>query len=115
MSHFSLQADLFSEDIKQEATRVGFGRGLKAAGEADDRIVALSADLTDSTQISLFKEAFPGRFVQIGVAEQNLVTVASGLAGQVRFRSRAVMRLLAQAVTGSNFVPLFVLMICQLR
>lgn len=89
MSNFSLQADLFSEDIKQEATRVGFGRGLKAAGEADERVVALSADLTDSTQISLFKEAFPGRFVQIGVAEQNLVTVASGLAraGKIPFTS----------------------------
>ena len=89
MSDFSLQSNLFADDIKQEATRVGFGRGLKLAGEADERVVALSADLTESTQISLFKEAFPERFIEIGVAEQNLVTVASGLAraGKIPFTS----------------------------
>lgn len=89
MSDFLLQADLFSNDIKQEATRVGFGRGLRAAGEAHPDIVALCADLTDSTQMSLFKEAFPERFIEIGVAEQNLVTVASGLAraGKIPFTS----------------------------
>lgn len=89
MNDFSLQSELFSDDIKQEATRVGFGRGLKAAGEASEQVVALSADLTESTQISLFKEAFPERFIEIGVAEQNLVTVASGLAraGKIPFTS----------------------------
>ncbi len=89
MTNFSLTSKLFAEDNKQEATRVGFGRGLKAAGEADERVVALSADLTESTQISLFKEAFPERFIEIGVAEQNLVTVASGLAraGKIPFTS----------------------------
>lgn len=88
MSKYPLAAGLFSEDIRQEATRVGFGRGLKAAGE-DERVVALSADLTESTQISLFKEAYPKRFIEIGVAEQNLVTVASGLAraGKIPFTS----------------------------
>lgn len=89
MSKYPLTSDLFSDDIKQEATRVGFGRGLKAAGEVDESVVALSADLTESTQISLFKEAFPKRFVEIGVAEQNLVTVASGMAraGKIPFTS----------------------------
>lgn len=89
MSDFKLQSNLFADDIKQEATRVGFGRGLKAAGEADEHVVALSADLTESTQISLFREAFPDRFIEIGVAEQNLVTVASGLAraGKIPFTS----------------------------
>lgn len=89
MSDFKLQPNLFADDIKQEATRVGFGRGLKAAGEADEHVVALSADLTESTQISLFREAFPERFIEIGVAEQNLVTVASGLAraGKIPFTS----------------------------
>jgi len=89
MSSYPLIADLFVEDNKQEATRVGFGRGLKAAGEADENVVALSADLTESTQISLFKDAFPERFIEIGVAEQNLVTVASGLAraGKIPFTS----------------------------
>lgn len=89
MSNYPLQNELFSEDIKQEATRVGFGRGLKAAGESDERVVALSADLTESTQMHLFRDAFPERFIEIGVAEQNLVTVASGLAraGKIPFTS----------------------------
>lgn len=72
-----------------EPTRKGFGRGLLEAGKRDENVVAACADLTDSTQISLFKEAFPDRFVEIGVAEQNLVTVGSGLAamGKVPFVS----------------------------
>lgn len=88
MSTYQLQDELFSDDIKQEATRAGFGRGLKAAGE-DERVVALSADLTESTQMHLFRDAFPERFIEVGVAEQNLVTVASGLAraGKIPFTS----------------------------
>lgn len=78
-----------AEDITQEPSRVGFGRGLLAAGQADKNVVALSADLTESTQISTFASAFPERFVEIGVAEQNLVTVASGMAamGKIPFAS----------------------------
>lgn len=63
-----------------EPTRKGFGRGLLAAGHAYSNVVAACADLTESTQMHLFKEAFPDRFVEIGVAEQNLVTVGAGLA-----------------------------------
>lgn len=66
--------------LESEPIRKGFGRGLLAAGKADKNVVAACADLTDSTQMSLFKEAFPDRFVEIGVAEQNLVTVGAGLA-----------------------------------
>jgi transketolase len=86
-------SDLYLVDVtgklEAEPTRKGFGRGLKKAGELDVNVVAACADLTDSTQISLFKEAFPDRFVEIGVAEQNLVTVGSGLAamGKVPFVS----------------------------
>lgn len=80
MSHFPLNPSLFNDDVLQEPTRAGFGRGLLAAGEANENVVALCADLTESTQMHLFKEAFPERFIEIGVAEQNLVTVASGLA-----------------------------------
>lgn len=89
MSHYSLVDNLFSDDAAKEPIRAGFGRGLKAAGEANEAIVALCADLTDSTQMSKFKEAFPERFVEIGVAEQNLVTVASGMAraGKIPFTS----------------------------
>ena len=76
-------------ELVNEPTRKGFGRGLKKAGELDENVVAACADLTDSTQISLFKEAFPNRFIEIGVAEQNLVTVGAGLAtmGKIPFVS----------------------------
>ncbi len=77
------------KDVQYEANRVGFGRGLKKAGELDDRVVAACADLTDSTKISIFRDAFPERFIEIGVAEQNLATVGSGLAamGKIPFVS----------------------------
>lgn len=89
MSEMHLSSKIGHDDIKQEATRKGFGRGLLEAGKRDDNIVALCADLTDSTQISLFKNEFPERFVEIGVAEQNLVTVSSGMAamGKIPFCS----------------------------
>ena len=89
MMHFPLDDRLYTDDVAMEPIRAGFGRGLKAVGETNNRIVALSADLTESTQMHLFKEAFPERFIEIGVAEQNLVTVASGLAraGKIPFTS----------------------------
>lgn len=82
-------ADIHKKQPQMEANRVGFGRGLKRAGELDENVVALCADLTDSTKISMFRDAFPERFIEIGVAEQNLVTVASGLAamGKIPFAS----------------------------
>ncbi len=68
--------------LEQEPIRKGFGRGLLEAGKKHENVVALCADLTDSTQMNLFKEAYPERFIEVGVAEQNLVTVGSGLAAQ---------------------------------
>lgn len=84
---YHLNPHYTADSVAQQPTRVGFGRGLKAAGEADERVVALCADLTESTQMHLFRDAFPSRFVQVGVAEQNLVTVASGMArvGKIPF------------------------------
>ena len=89
MNQYQLNPDLYNDDVKFEPIRAGFGRGLKAAAEANDKIVALCADLTDSTQIGLFREAFPSRFIEVGISEQNLVTVASGLAlaGKIPFAS----------------------------
>lgn len=89
MSNYPLNPDVFNDDVKQEPIRAGFGRGLKLAGEANEKIVGLCADLTDSTKMSDFAKAFPERFIQVGVAEQNLVTVASGLAraGKIPFTS----------------------------
>ena len=89
MSELHLSSKIGHDDIDTEPIRKGFGRGLKAAGDEDQNVVALCADLTDSTQMSLFKEAHPERFVEVGVAEQNLVTVASGMAamGKIPFTS----------------------------
>lgn len=89
VSSAHIVTDILDTKLEQEPIRKGFGRGLKVAGEANDAIVALCADLTDSTQMSLFKDTFPERFIQIGVAEQNLVTVSSGLAamGKIPFCS----------------------------
>lgn len=69
------------------ANRDGYGEGLKLAAERDPRIVALCADLTESTRTNIFAEAFPDRFVQVGIAEQNMASVASGMAamGKVPF------------------------------
>lgn len=86
---YPLNPLLYTNDVELEPIRAGFGRGLKAAGEANENVVALCADLTESTQMHLFREAFPKRFIEIGIAEQNLVTVASGLAraGKIPFTS----------------------------
>lgn len=73
--------------VEQKTTRLGFGEGLVIAGENDKNIVALCADLTESTQINLFKNKFPERYIEVGVAEQNLAALASGLAasGKIPF------------------------------
>lgn len=82
-----LNPKMFETDIEQVPIRKGFGEGLLAAGEADKRIVGLCADLTESTQMHFFKDKFPERFIEIGVAEQNLAGVASGMAamGKIPF------------------------------
>lgn len=84
-----LDIHALTKDAKHEPIRAGFGRGLVVAGQRNSQIVALSADLTDSTKMGEFAKTFPERFVEMGVAEQNLVTVASGmaLAGKIPFIS----------------------------
>ncbi|HVU59229.1 MAG TPA: transketolase C-terminal domain-containing protein [Candidatus Saccharimonadales bacterium] len=84
-----LVADITAKDIAGEAIRAGFGRGLAKAGELDARVVAACADLTDSTKMGDFAKRFPERYVEIGVAEQNLVTVGTGMAamGKIPFVS----------------------------
>jgi len=75
-----LAANIFDKP-EMAASREGFGKGVVEAGKADPRIVVLSADLSESTQAQPFEKTFPERFVQVGVAEQNLATVAAGMAG----------------------------------
>ncbi len=69
------------------STREGFGKGVVEAGTADERVVVLTADLAESTQAHHFQKAFPARFIQCGVAEQNMATVAAGMAlyGKIPF------------------------------
>lgn len=82
-----LSPDIFNKDAKKIPTRDGFGKGLVEAGKVDPRIVVLCADLAESTRVEWFKKEFPERYIEIGVAEQNLAGVASGLAnyGKIPF------------------------------
>lgn len=84
-----LNPKIFDADVEQQPIRKGFGEGLLRAAELDKRVVGLCADLTESTHMLAFKQKFPERFVEIGVAEQNLVTVASGMSamGKIPFIS----------------------------
>lgn len=74
---------------EQKATRDGYGEGLVLAGEKNKNVVVLCADLTESTRSLAFQKKFPERFVELGVAEQNMASVAAGLAlaGKVPFIS----------------------------
>ena len=76
-----------AEAIKQVPTRNGFGEGLIEAGKRDENVIAICADLSESTRMEGFKHAFPDRYLEIGVAEQMLVAMAAGLAscGKVPF------------------------------
>lgn len=80
-----LNPKVFNDDVEQVPIRKGFGEGLLQAGEINKNVVALSADLTESTQMLPFKNKFPERFIEIGVAEQNLATVASGMAAMGKY------------------------------
>ncbi len=88
-----LNPKVWNDDVEQVPIRKGFGEGLLAAGELDKNVVALCADLTESTMMHLFSKKFPERFVEIGVAEQNLASVASGMAamGKIPFISSYAM------------------------
>ena len=81
-----LAANVF-EKPDMASTREGFGKGVVEAGKADERVVVLTADLAESTQAHHFQKAFPERFIQVGVAEQNMATVAAGIAnyGKIPF------------------------------
>jgi transketolase len=74
-----LNPNLFEKKVEQIPIRKGFGEGLVVAGENNPNVVGLCSDLTESTQMHLFRNKFPERFVEIGIAEQNLASVASGM------------------------------------
>src|ERR1051326_8340041 len=83
----NLNPKVYKDDVEQKPSRDGYGEGLVIAGDENPNVVALCADLTESTRTQAFKDKFPERFVEIGVAEQNLATIASGMAaaGKIPF------------------------------
>jgi len=86
----------FPHDLRsldQKPTRNGYGEGLLRAAEENPNVVGLCADLTESTRMELFAKRFPERFVEMGVAEQNMASVASGMAamGKIPFISSYAM------------------------
>lgn len=88
-----LNPNLFSDDIEEVPNRNGFGEGLREAGHINENVVALCADLTDSTRVGYFRDAFPNRFIQVGIGEQSMASVASGMAamGKIPFISSYAM------------------------
>ncbi|MFH1759186.1 MAG: transketolase C-terminal domain-containing protein [Patescibacteria group bacterium] len=79
MLNKTLNPKTFNKDVEQAPTRNGYGEGLVLAGDAHKDVVVLCADLTESTRSEEFAKKYPERFVELGVAEQNLATVAAGL------------------------------------
>jgi transketolase len=84
-----LSEKTFKNDIDKVSSRNGYGEGLVIAGEKDENVVVLCADLTESTRSHLFQDRFPERFIEVGVAEQAMATIASGMAnyGKIPFIS----------------------------
>jgi len=82
-----LNTKLWNADVEKQAIREGFGQGLLLAGIENENIVGLCSDLLESTKMNLFAERFPKRFIELGVAEQSLASVASGMAhmGKIPF------------------------------
>ncbi|MCB1137507.1 MAG: transketolase family protein [Leptospiraceae bacterium] len=85
--------------LEKKATRDGYGQALKELGESRQDIVVLDADLSGSTKTNVFAAAYPQRFYNVGVAEQNLVGMAAGfaLSGLVPFASSFAMFLAGRA------------------
>jgi transketolase len=76
-------------EVETKPTRVGYGEGLVELGKRNPNVVVLGADITSSTNVNMFQQAYPDRFFSIGIAEQDMVGTAAGLAlvGKVPFVS----------------------------
>ncbi len=87
--HTTLSEKLFTKDIEEKPTRDGYGDGVVEAGKLDPNVVVLCCDLKDSTRSAWFEKEFPKRFIEVGIAEQNMAGLATGLsfAGKVPFMS----------------------------
>lgn len=80
-------------DVKKIATRDGYGNALAELGREHEDVVVLDADLAAATKTGVFKKEFPKRFIDCGIAEENMMGVAAGLAaaGKVPFASSFAM------------------------
>lgn len=76
----NLNPNLLKKDVEQAGTRDGYGQGLLELGEKNPEVVVLTADLAESTRVEEFGKKYPDRFVECGVAEQNMMGIAAGLA-----------------------------------
>ena len=79
--NLKLNTKVFNNDVEKKSTRLGFGEGLLLAAIDNERIVGICADLVESVKMNLFADKFPKRFIEVGIAEQNMASVASGMAG----------------------------------
>jgi deoxyxylulose-5-phosphate synthase len=70
---------------EMKRTREGFGHGLVDLGEKRSDVFVLVGDLSGSTNVTFFAQKFPDRFIQVGIAEQNMMCIAAGLAAVGRF------------------------------
>lgn len=78
--NLKLNTKIFNSDVEKKATRDGFGEGLLEAAIHNEKIVGLCADLKEPTRMNLFADKFSERYIEVGIAEQNLASVASGMA-----------------------------------
>lgn len=85
--NLKLNTKIFNSDVEKKSTRIGFGEGLLLAGIDDEKVVGLCADLLESVKMNIFADKFPKRFIEAGIAEQNMASVASGMAsmGKIPF------------------------------
>ncbi|MEI8076048.1 MAG: transketolase family protein, partial [Bacteroidota bacterium] len=85
--NIKINTKVFNPDDEKKSTRLGFGEGLLQAGIENDNVVALCADLKDPTKLNLFADKFSNRYIEMGIAEQNMASVASGMAsmGKIPF------------------------------
>ncbi len=93
MNLVPINPKFFDKDVEQQPIRKGFGEGLLEAAEENSDVVALCADLTESTTMHHFAKKYPERFVEVGIAEQSMASVASGMAalGKIPFFSSYAM------------------------
>jgi transketolase len=88
-SELKLNPKIFDDDVEQKPIRDGYGEALVELGEKNPNVVVLTADLAESTRAHKFAERFPERFIECGVAEQNMAGIAAGLgvSGKIAFIS----------------------------